>query len=106
MSFEQVPVSLNPAPLDSLLVKLAEAPATQIDTQITARLAELVGQEPVEVAPALKQILDECAYAALASDFAMVAMDHAWKAAQQLVDEAQIDPLEVEDDGRELNYPG
>lgn len=61
-----------------LLRQLATAPDTQIDKSMTQRLKALSEQERPDPAE-LKKILDECAYAALASDFAMHAMDRAWK---------------------------
>lgn len=71
--------------IDDLLRLLASAPPgprAQIDEQITSRLKALIGKPPAEQATRLKTILDDCAYAALASDFAMMAMEVAWKLAR------------------------
>lgn len=57
---------------------LSEAPDTQICKTQTAKLKELSVFDEVESSQ-LKQILDDCAYASLASDFAMVAMDAVWE---------------------------
>lgn len=70
--------------LDEILSMLAEAPDSQIDKTITPRIKELVGQQPDIVAVKLKAILDDCAYASLASDFSMMAMDAVWQKAQEL----------------------
>ena len=61
-----------------LLVALSEAPDSQIDATITPKLAALAKQETLH-AHQLKEILDTCAHASLATDFAMVAMDMAWQ---------------------------
>lgn len=52
---------------------LADAPDTQIDNQFKDRFLELAAAEDFNPLDLL-QILDECAYASLASDFAMQAM--------------------------------
>ena len=70
-----------------LLYKLAEAPPgphAQIDETICARLKALADSETMQASD-MKQILDDCAFASLASDFAMVAMNIAWQ--QLLQDE-------------------
>lgn len=68
----------NPTSVKELLRALATAPDSQIDTYITLRLRALSEQERPD-AYELKRILDECAYGALASDFAMVAMQETHK---------------------------
>lgn len=72
--------------IDEMLLILSKAPPgrhAQIDEQITPKLVDLVGKTPSEQANGLKAILDACAYGALASDFAMMAMDAVWKMAQE-----------------------
>lgn len=59
------------------LTKLSEAPDTQICKTQTAKLADLSKSDLIS-STQIKTILDDCAYAALASDFAMVAMDSLW----------------------------
>ena len=61
-----------------LLRHLAEAPDSQIDKQITPRLRALAEQETPDPQE-MKAILDECANAGLASKFAIIVMDLAWK---------------------------
>ena len=68
--------------IDSLLLSLSDAPDTQIDSEITPKIAGLIGKPLDEIAVGMKAILDECAFASLASDFAMVAMDSAWRIAK------------------------
>lgn len=67
--------------LDDILAALSAAPDGQIDQSITPRIKQLVGLPPDVIAPRSKEILDECAFASLASDFAMVAMDNVWRMA-------------------------
>lgn len=68
--------------LDELLTELANAPASEIDASITLRIQHLVGLPPDAVAARMRLILDECARASLASDFAMMAMNVARREAQ------------------------
>jgi len=56
-----------------ILERLSKAPDSQIDASIAERLPG------VSTAAEMKQILDECAHGALASDFAMQAMDMVWR---------------------------
>ena len=75
--------------LSEIILKLAEAPAgphAQIDEQICARLRELALAPTAE---GMKKILDDCAFAGLASGFAMMAMDAVWK---MLIKEQQEKP--------------
>lgn len=66
--------------IEDLLDALTLAPDTQIDHTIIPRL-KAVKAASTEARPDLmKAILDDCAHAALASDFAMVALDHVWQA--------------------------
>lgn len=67
--------------LDDMLKLLSEAPDGQIDKIITPRFLPLIGKPRAEVAVEMKKILDECAFTALASDFAMQSMDYVWKMA-------------------------
>ena len=69
-------------PIDALLQALSKAPASQIDASVTERLRSLVGEKESTIDIVLKNILDDSAYAALASDFGMSAMDTAWKMVQ------------------------
>lgn len=71
--------------LNALLAKLAEAPNSQIDTEITDQIRLLIDKPPTEVATEMKRLLDECAHASLASDFAMVAMDATWNMAKDAI---------------------
>ena len=58
---------------------LSEAPSTQIDPLITAKLKDLLTIHPVQRPDLLRNILDECTYGALASGFSMTTMDIVWK---------------------------
>jgi len=64
--------------VEQLIDALCEAPDTQIDVSVVPKLKNLktlpLSERPTE----MKKILDECAYASLASDFAMLAMDSVW----------------------------
>lgn len=80
------PLSVEQAAIDDMLLQLSKAPPgqrAQIDESITPRLLGLIGKGAAVQALALKDILDDCAYAALASDFAMMAMDATWRMAQK-----------------------
>lgn len=68
--------------LNEMLELLATAPDSQIDATITPRIKALIGLPPDGIAARMKIILDECAFAALASDFAMMAMDAVWNEAK------------------------
>lgn len=59
--------------MKAALKELSNAPADQIDPSIIPRF------ENVQSAADMKAILDECAHSALASDFAMQAMDLVWR---------------------------
>jgi hypothetical protein len=61
-----------------ILNLLSQAPDTQIDKEITPRLKALAEASTVSSAD-MKKILDECAFASLASDFAMNAMHIVWQ---------------------------
>lgn len=70
---------------------LADAPDTQIDTQFKQRFLELAEKEdfnPID----LLQILDECAFASLASDFAMQAMHFLF---EDMCKEKGLDSIEI-----------
>ena len=67
------------------LAVLASAPESQIDKTITLKLSNLAKDDCVK-SEQIKEILDECAYASLASDFAMMALDVLWN--QMLYDES------------------
>ena len=70
--------------LDAVLQTLSEAPETQLDPGIAARLGALQGCDSEIVAHELKVILDECAYGSLASDFAMNVLDHVWNSVKAM----------------------
>ena len=59
--------------MSDFLDLIATAPPNQIDAEICVKLRQ------VKTAEDLKKILDECAYAARATDFAMRAMDIEWQ---------------------------
>ncbi len=69
-----------------ILHMLSLAPDTQIDGSAAAKLKAMADSDNPK-ADELHEILDECAYAALASDFAMVAMHRVWE--RMLADEAR-----------------
>ncbi len=64
---------------EDIIKAIATAPESQLDPSMKPRLLDLIGKPNKDVAEGLKKILDECAHAALASDFVMVALDGAWK---------------------------
>jgi hypothetical protein len=70
-------------PIDEFLELLSEAPETQIAEDITDKLSNLVGLPYEQIATEMQTILDQCAFASLASDFAMMAMDQALKMAKE-----------------------
>ena len=57
--------------LDELLTAVVNAPDTQIDASITKRVEPLIGQDAKVVAEAMKELLNDCVYASLASGFAI-----------------------------------
>jgi hypothetical protein len=61
-----------------ILKMLSEAPDGHISNSITPKLLALSGQ-PSVASDELLAILDECAYASLASEFGMVAMNSVWR---------------------------
>lgn len=69
--------------VESLLDLVIQAPNGQIDHTVIPKIAALKTMGIQERPAAMKAILDECAYAALASDFAMVTMDVVWKVMQR-----------------------
>jgi hypothetical protein len=72
--------------IDELCHTLSLAPPghhAQIDESITPKFKELIGKSTSDQVTGLKSILDDCAHGALASGFAMVAMDTTWKMAQE-----------------------
>ena len=66
-----------PNAYSALIDGFADAPDTQIDKSITARLRVLAAADHV-VSEEILTILDDCAYAGLASTFAMQAMNALW----------------------------
>lgn len=66
----------------NILEALSTAPDTSIDKAVTPRLKALSEKDEVK-SDELLDILDDCAYASLASGFAMQAMNVVWK---QMVD--------------------
>ncbi len=77
---------MNKQRLDEFLLDLSSAPDSQISKDQTQKLTLLIGKPATEIAQGLKQILDDCCYASLASDFAMMALDRAWNEAKKLTD--------------------
>jgi hypothetical protein len=61
----------------AMLAGFHRAPESQLDPTICARIAAL--PDGPEARAMLKTILDDCAYAALASDFVMMALDIVWR---------------------------
>ena len=59
---------------DNHITTLMEAPDSQLDHQLQPKFEALLGQPLNEQTDGLLAILDECAYASLASDFAMASM--------------------------------
>jgi len=57
-----------------LLIAFSQAPEDQIDSRITEMLADMAKQDVV-TSDEMLSILDQCAFASLASAFAMVAMN-------------------------------
>lgn len=70
----------------AILRTLSDAPDSQIEASICGMLKQLADADEVK-ADQLQDILNVCAHASLASDFAMVAMDHVWQ--QMLKDEGR-----------------
>jgi len=68
-----------------LLADAPPGPHAQIDETICVKLRAMANADEVFAAD-LKQILDECAFASLASDFGMMAMDAVYR--QMLQDES------------------
>jgi hypothetical protein len=81
-----------------IFAALAEAPDSQIDAKITARLRTMATAEQVSAAE-MKALLDECCYASLASDFAMQAMHTVWcelKKAEGILDPPPLPPPAID----------
>lgn len=55
----------------ALLENLSEAPDAQIDKTITPRIRAIINQPPQVQLKELQQIMNDCASASLASNFAM-----------------------------------
>lgn len=62
-----------------LLAKLGEAPDTQLDKTMAVKFAEMAERDTNPTAKEVCDILDQSAYASLASGFTMVVMDTLWK---------------------------
>ena len=75
----------NYSDIFNLLADAPPGPNAQIDEIICTKLRELANADEV-FAEDLKQILDECAFASLASDFGMIAMDAVYR--QMIRDES------------------
>ncbi len=60
-----------------MLEQLVTAPESQLDESIRARILLLLEEGYDE--HDIKKILDDCAYAALASDFVMTLLDAIWQ---------------------------
>ncbi len=66
---------------------IADAPRSQLDDSVRPKL------RAVKTADDLKAVLDECAYASLASDFVMSALDTIWR---QMQSTPPIEPVKGE----------
>ena len=60
-----------------VLDAMCEAPDSQIDASIVEKLKKLREQTPENIVVDLKNIIDECVYASLASDFSIAMMSTA-----------------------------
>ncbi len=63
----------------NILDKLVEMSDKQIDASMGAKLKALKGKSSEKVKAGLHEILDACAYGALASTFVMLVLDGEWK---------------------------
>lgn len=71
-----------------VFLTLSRAPESQIEPSQTAILYQLSQRDSTPKSFELKEVLDTCAYASFASDFAMRAMDVLWQ--QMKKDEADV----------------
>lgn len=60
---------------------MAAAPDGQLDATIAAKFRAFADEDRDPTAAELKSILDECAFAALASDFTMLTLSILWQTA-------------------------
>jgi hypothetical protein len=67
-----------------LLEMLGEAPDGQLDKSMAVKFAEMAKKDTNPTAKEVLDILDQSAYAALASQFTMIVMDHLWKQLKEL----------------------
>jgi hypothetical protein len=64
---------------NTLISMLSEAPDSQLDGKMRAKLKDLVGKTDKEVADGILYVLDHSARGALASDFVMQVLHLEWK---------------------------
>lgn len=62
-----------------LLWMLGEAPDTQLDKSMADKFAEMAGRDTNPTAKEVCDILDQSAYASLASGFTMIVMNDLWQ---------------------------
>lgn len=64
---------------DTILTMLTGFSDSQLAASMTEKLRDLIGKPDEEVKTGLHEILDRCAYGALASDFVMRVLDGMWR---------------------------
>ena len=72
-----------------LLEHLGQAPDGQLDKSQALKFEEMASRDTDPKSEEVKQILDDCAYAALASDFAMLAIDSLWRMLKEVEENAK-----------------
>jgi len=65
--------------IKNLLSLLGEAPDGQLDHSMASKFAEMAKRDTNPTAKEVCDILDQSAYASLASGFTMIVMDTLWK---------------------------
>lgn len=74
----------------SLLAMFGDAPDTQLDKSQSVKFKKMAEYDTNPTPDEIKEILDECAYASLASGFAMVAMNTLWEQLKKLDKESGL----------------
>ena len=74
----------------SLLAMFGDAPDTQIDKSQSVKFKEMSERDTNPTPAEIKEILDECAYASLASSFAMIAMNTLWAQLKKIDEESEL----------------
>jgi hypothetical protein len=59
---------------NGLLVLLTKAPSAELDESVIPKIRALIGKDNAAIHAGIKEVLDECARVALASDFTMATM--------------------------------